>query len=93
MGENFCQNRYRDLKNRLEKLIHLNNRFHFTQSGNPKIDQYYRCLLAVKKQLIIEKHSKIKPDKNASSNVRQGFLNPHYNITVKDFYVFTNQKN
>jgi hypothetical protein len=40
------------LKQHYEKLIYLNSLNHYTQSGNPKIDKYYRLLKLIKSQFI-----------------------------------------
>lgn len=43
-------NRLQTLKARHERLINANYLNHYTQLGNPKIDKYYKCLLAIKKE-------------------------------------------
>lgn len=40
------------LKQHYDKLIKLNNINHYTQSGNHKIDQYYRLIKHLRSQFI-----------------------------------------
>ncbi len=40
------------IKQHYDKLIKLNSINHYTQSGNPKIDQYYRLLKQLRSQFI-----------------------------------------
>jgi hypothetical protein len=43
--------RLQTLRNRRDKLILANESNHYTQTNNPKIDKYYRILLAIKKEI------------------------------------------
>lgn len=47
------------MKNRLnkhyEKLIYLNSVNHYTQTGNPKIEKYYKLLKEIKTQTITQR--------------------------------------
>lgn len=59
------------LKEHHEKLIFLNSVNHYTQTGNPKIQQYYRLLKEIQKRIfIINNYTPI----NANS-----FFNPTLN--------------
>jgi hypothetical protein len=49
------------LKEHHEKLIFLNSINHYTQSGNPKIDKYYKLLKAIKMQTIIQRNLFFNP--------------------------------
>jgi hypothetical protein len=42
--------RLQNLNNRYNRLIALNKENQFTQSDHPKIEKYYKLLLAVKKE-------------------------------------------
>lgn len=82
--------RLKTLKNRRERLIELNLNYGYTQSGNEKIDQYYRCILYIRKQISIEECKNVHPLKTRASNVFQGFLNPKNGLTLRDFRNLTN---
>lgn len=43
--------RLQSLRNRREILIEANQNNHYTQSGNSRIEKYYRTLLAIKRQI------------------------------------------
>lgn len=45
-------NRQSQLTERYERLISLNEKNHYTQSGNSKIDKYLNCLLAIRKERV-----------------------------------------
>jgi hypothetical protein len=49
------------LKQHYEKLIFLNSVNHYTQSGNPKIDKYYKLLKAIKAQTITQRNLFFNP--------------------------------
>ena len=59
------------LKEHNERLIFLNSVNHYTQSGNPKIEKYYKLLLQIKNDIF--KINNYKPI-NANS-----FFNPTLN--------------
>jgi len=39
------------LRKRRETLITANNTNHYSQTDNPKIEKYFRCLLTIKKEI------------------------------------------
>jgi len=43
--------RLQTLRQRREKLIDANTINHYAQSGNVRIEKYYGCLLAIKKEI------------------------------------------
>lgn len=45
-------NRQAQLTERYERLISLNEKHHYTQSSNLKIDKYLNCLLEIKKERV-----------------------------------------
>lgn len=51
------------LKNRRERLIRLNGINHYTQTGNCKIEKYYRILLSIKKQINDIECINVRPEK------------------------------
>ena len=56
------------LKEHHERLIYLNSVNHYTQSGNPKIEKYYKLLKEIHKRIfIINNYTPINP---------QSFFNP-----------------
>lgn len=78
------------LRNRRERLIQLNLKFGYSQTGNAKIDKYYACILYVRRQINNEECKNIKPLKTrVKSKVFQGFLNPQNGLTLKDFRTLT----
>jgi hypothetical protein len=59
------------LKEHHERLIFLNSVNHYTQSGNPKIDKYYKLLKEIQKRIfIINNYTPINPN---------SFFNPTLN--------------
>ena len=59
------------LKEHREKIIFLNSVHHYTQSGNPKIDKYYKLLKEIQKRIfIVNNFTPINP---------QSFFNPIIN--------------
>lgn len=84
------KNRLQTLKNRREKLIELNLLHKYSQTGNPKIDKYYACILYVRRQIGFEELKKVKPIKKSTSIAFQGFLNPQNGLTLKDLRNLTN---
>jgi len=51
------------LRNGRKRLIRLNEINHYTQSGNPKIEKYYRLLLDVKKEISKIECVNVRPTK------------------------------
>ncbi len=45
------------LKQHYEKLIYLNSVHHYTQSGNAKIDKYYKLLKEIRKEFIVNSYN------------------------------------
>lgn len=72
------QSRLKTLRNRREKLIELNQKYHYTQMGNAKVQKYYNCILAVRKEISELEHVNVRPAK-----ARVG-------MTVKDLRNLTN---
>jgi hypothetical protein len=59
------------LKEHHERLIFLNSINHYTQSGNPKIEKYYKLLKEIQKRIfILNNYSPINP---------KSFFNPIIN--------------
>lgn len=59
------------LKQHHERLIFLNSINYYTQSGNPKIEKYFKLLLQIKKRIfIVNNYTPINP---------QSFFNPIIN--------------
>jgi hypothetical protein len=59
------------LKEHHERLIFLNSVNHYTQSGNPKIDKYYKLLKAIKTQTIIQRNLFFNPIINPLKQLKQ----------------------
>ncbi len=55
--------RLQQLRERREKLISLNHIHHYTQSGNEKIEKYYKCMLAIKKEINDIECVNVRPSK------------------------------
>lgn len=77
------------LRNRREKLIDLNLKFGYSQTGNPKIEKYYACILYIRRQICFEECKKVKPFKKRASLAFQGFLNPQNGVTLQDLQILT----
>ena len=63
------------MKNRLnkhyEKLIYLNSVNHYTQTGNPKIEKYYKLLKEIKTQTITQRIKFFNPIINPIKQLKQ----------------------
>ena len=81
--------RLQTLKNRRERLIELNLIHKYSQTGNPKINKYYACILYIRRQIGFEELKKVKPIQKRTSIAFQGFLSPQNGLTVKDFRTLT----
>ena len=56
------------LKEHHERIIFLNSIHHYTQSGNPKIEKYFKLLKEIQKRIfIVNNYTPINP---------QSFFNP-----------------
>lgn len=67
-------NRLQDLKNRRELLIELNLIHHYTQSSNPKIEKYYKCILYVRKEINNEECKRIYNRKENLKNSNKAIV-------------------
>ena len=81
--------RLQTLKKRRERLIELNLIHKYSQTGNPKIDKYYACILYIRRPIGFEECKKVKPIKKRTSVLFQGFLSPQNGLTVKDLRTLT----
>ena len=82
--------RLQTLKKCRERLIELNLIHKYSQTGNPKINKYYACILYIRRQIGFEELKKVKPIKKSTSIAFQGFLNPQNGLTLKDLRNLTN---
>jgi len=55
--------RLQTLIQRRERLIDANSQNHYTQSGNVRIEKYYDCLLAIKKEINTIECVNVRPAK------------------------------
>jgi hypothetical protein len=83
------QNRLKTLESRYDLLLEANNTFHYTQSGNPKTEKYFKVLLRIKQLIAIERMVVRAINLKAKSKVRQGFLNPQNGLTMTDLFNLT----
>lgn len=65
--------RLQSLRNRREILIEANFKNHYTQSGNPKIEKYYKTLIAIRKEIHSIECVNVRP------------LNARVGMTLKDY--------
>ena len=56
--------RLQSLKNRREILINANHQNRYTQTENPKIEKYYKCILAIRRQINDIECVNIRPSKS-----------------------------
>ena len=63
-------NRLSTLSDRREKLIALNEENNYTQGDNPKMEQYFRILIEIKKQI-----ANIKAERNLDPRVKKNNQN------------------
>lgn len=75
------------LLERRELLIKLNLQNGYSQSGNPKIDKYYRCLLYIRKKINEEDYKHIVNRKTKSKIL---LINPQEGLTFKKLRILTN---
>ena len=47
------KNKIERLTEHYERIIFLNSVYHYTQSGNPKIEKYYKLLKQIRTQFIL----------------------------------------
>ena len=83
------KNRLESLINRRERLIELNQNYHYTQSGNAKIQKYYNCILAVRKEISNIECANIQINKKSTSKAFIGFLNLQNGMTLKTLRTLT----
>lgn len=66
--------RLQTLRNRKELLINANQIHHYTQSNSPKVEKYYRVLIAVRKEINTIECVNVRPAKAlVGMNVKQLF--------------------
>lgn len=55
--------RLQSLRYRREILINANAQNHYTQTENPKIEKYYKCILAIRKEINDIECVNVRPSK------------------------------
>lgn len=55
------KNKIERLTDHYERIIFLNSIYHYAQSGNPKIDKFYKLLLQIKTQTITQRNKFFNP--------------------------------